>query len=55
MWRIYGGALMVIAGIAAFIEAHSHQPESRTPVQWGAAQIHVGLTPTAYDLLRIGG
>jgi hypothetical protein len=26
MWRVYGGALAVIAGIAAFIEAHSHRP-----------------------------
>jgi uncharacterized membrane protein HdeD (DUF308 family) len=26
MWRVYGGAIMVIAGIAAFIEAHSHHP-----------------------------
>jgi len=26
MWRIYGGAIAVIAGIAAFIEARSHRP-----------------------------
>jgi hypothetical protein len=26
MWRVYGGTILVIAGIAAFIEAHSHKP-----------------------------
>jgi hypothetical protein len=26
MWRVFGGAILVIAGIAAFIEAHSHHP-----------------------------
>jgi hypothetical protein len=26
MWRVYAGAIMVIAGIAAFIEAHTNRP-----------------------------
>jgi len=57
MWRVYGGALMVIAGIAAFIEAHSHAPEviyERSGGDEYGRSIHLGLTHTAYDLLRIG-
>ena len=65
MWRIYGGAIMVIAGIAAFIEAHSHKPATlpafpRISTSAGATdEITVavpnhGLSSTAYDLLRIG-
>jgi hypothetical protein len=26
MWRVFGGAALIVAGIAAFIEAHSHRP-----------------------------
>lgn len=26
MWRVYGGAIAVIAGIAAFTEASTHRP-----------------------------
>ncbi len=26
MWRIFGGAALGIAGVAVFIEAHSHHP-----------------------------
>jgi hypothetical protein len=70
MWRVYGGAVAVVAGIAAFIEAHSHQPGTVTKVRPGEAlrealenarfsghapeAAHVGLSNTAYDLLRIG-
>jgi len=66
MWRVYGGAALVIAGIAAFIEAHSHAPavESRClhPSEEGECrlgpgshyEVHLGLSQTAYDLLRIG-
>jgi hypothetical protein len=64
MWRVFGGAIMVIAGIAAFIEAHGHKPqlvyagntrdEVIREVQAGAQQVHIGLSQTAYDLLRIG-
>jgi hypothetical protein len=28
MWRVYVGAVAVIAGIAAFIEAHGHVPRA---------------------------
>ncbi len=66
MWRVYGGAILVIAGIAAFIEAHSNQPVSAVGVPGDVLQkqqlaeqgVHPetasGLSPTAYDLLRIG-
>jgi uncharacterized membrane protein HdeD (DUF308 family) len=62
MWRIYGGAIMVIAGIAAFIEAHSHPPELESRCRTGGKaclledfiNVHTGLSQTAYDLLRIG-
>lgn len=50
MWQVYGGALLVIAGIAAFIEAHSHRTR---PASFGEGT--EGLSQTAYDLLRIGG
>jgi hypothetical protein len=65
MRRVFGGAVLVVAGIAAFIEAHSHKPalayagstrsgivrevEAETP------HAHLGLSQTNYDLLRIGG
>ena len=61
MWRVYGGAIMVIAGIAAFIEGHSNRPEYGCP--GGASRCAVGspealqpgsLSQTTYDLLRIG-
>jgi hypothetical protein len=62
MKQVFGGAVLVIAGIAAFIEAHSHPPElegrCRTrgiacpPEEF--SNVHVGLSQTAYDLLRIG-
>ena len=62
MWRIYGGAITLIAGIAAFIEAHSHPPELESRCRTGAKaclledfrNVHIGLSQTAYDLLRIG-
>ena len=65
MRQIFGGALLVIAGIAAFIEAHSHRPESEQlcggrrrfecPEGVPITTVHHGLSETAYDLLRIGG
>jgi hypothetical protein len=74
MWRVYAGAIMVIAGIAGFIEVHSNRPVAAyTPPPESALQslqleragpglrdwIGIstpasGLSPTAYDLLRIG-
>jgi hypothetical protein len=61
MWRVYGGAIAVIAGIAAFIEASSHAPgteclrEVTEPGHHTCLQSRVtGMTHTAYDLLRIG-
>jgi hypothetical protein len=65
MLRVFVGAALVIAGIAAFIEAHSNAPEteSRCSVETHFRGcpldrlyvVHVGLSRTAYDLLRIGG
>jgi hypothetical protein len=62
MWRIYGGVLLVVAGITALIEAHNNRPLRAELVVTspGHPVLHVplrpgGLSDTAYDLLRIGG
>ena len=68
MRRAFVGAALVVAGIAAFIEARSHRPESNYLCPEGhepciigeGQQVHLhlatrGLSETAYDLLRIGG
>ena len=60
LWRVYLGALLVIAGIAALIEAHANRPMAATSATEGFA-VNLsphgasGLSPTAYDLLRIAG
>jgi uncharacterized membrane protein HdeD (DUF308 family) len=65
MRQIYGGAILVIAGIAALIEAYSHKPAMAPAFPriytsaGGTDEITVavpsgGLSQTAYDLLRIG-
>jgi hypothetical protein len=66
MWRVFGGAVVVVAGIAAFIEAHSHHPVAATVLSTEpriaraeqaagvAPESASGLSSTAYDLLRIG-
>jgi hypothetical protein len=65
MRQIFGGAVLIIAGTAAFIEAHSHPPvaaERPGPLVRKAQEelgesthLHAtGLSQTAYDLLRIG-
>jgi uncharacterized membrane protein YphA (DoxX/SURF4 family) len=56
MWRIFFGAALVVAGIAAFIEAHSHRP-THTCSEGREECFHLvssGLSQTPYDLLRIG-
>lgn len=55
MWRVYGGAIMIIGGIAAFIDAHRHIPVPARRPEIGVITPASGLSPTAYDLLRIGG
>jgi uncharacterized membrane protein HdeD (DUF308 family) len=62
MWRVYGGAVAVVAGIAALIEAHSHSPFSQRNPQFRTFEERFGMPPpgghltqTQYDLLRIGG
>jgi hypothetical protein len=67
--RIFGGAALIVAGIAAFIEAHAHHPVAaytppRNPIYrqqleqaeagLGSPAPASGLDPTVYDLLRIG-
>jgi hypothetical protein len=58
MWRIFVGAALVVAGIAAFIEAHSHRPLRECPggreICNAGSSVHVGLSQTPYDVLRIG-
>jgi hypothetical protein len=60
MRQVFGGAVLVIAGIAAFIEAHDHRPIRSTITLEGsvaeklASHPASGLSQTAYDLLRIG-
>jgi hypothetical protein len=58
MWRVFGGAALVIAGVAAFIEAHSHRPLRECPGGrescYAGMSVHVGLSQTPYDVLRIG-
>jgi hypothetical protein len=55
MWRVYGGAIVIIGGIAAFIDAHRHIPVPARRPEIGLITPASGLSPTAYDLLRIGG
>jgi hypothetical protein len=63
MLRVFSGAALIIAGIVAFIEAHSHRPipaelppKNLSPyVGVGGLRPASGLSQTAYDLLRIGG
>jgi len=56
MWRANGGAILIICGVAAFIEAHRHIPvPTRQPTEAGLITPASGLSPTAYDLLRLGG
>jgi len=61
VWRIFGGAALVIAGVAGFILAHSDQPipaiyEREYPGGPRHLLSHAsGLSQGAYDWLRIGG
>ena len=62
MRQVFGGAVLVIAGIAALIEAFRHPPELESRCRTGGKacpfedfmNVHTGLSQTAYDLLRIG-
>ena len=53
MRRIYGGAILIIVGIAGFIEASAHHPWPREP-GLRLPQTPGELSPDDYDLLRIG-
>lgn len=55
MWRVFGGATMIIGGIAAFIEAHRNIPVPAKQPELGLITPASGLSDTAYDLLRLGG
>jgi hypothetical protein len=64
MSRVLGGAVLIIAGIAAFIEASGRAPdyscrrsgEGFCPLETGSPKVLVTghLARTPYDLLRIG-
>jgi hypothetical protein len=52
---VFGGAALVVAGIAAFIEASSHRPVTCEPGIRYIPPCHASrLSQTPYDLLRIG-
>jgi hypothetical protein len=55
MWKIFGGGILVVGGIAAFVEAHRHIPVPARQPEVGLVTPASGLSNTAYDLLRIGG
>ena len=55
MFRVYAGAILIIGGIAAFIEAHRHIPSPGRHPEFGIVTPPSGLSTTAYDLLRLGG
>jgi hypothetical protein len=52
MRRVYGGAVLVIAGMATFIEASDHHPQPFPGLERGTGAAPLGRT--AYDLLLIG-
>jgi hypothetical protein len=65
MRQMLAGAVVVVAGIAAFIEAGSHHPEAHHPLpsDFGGPNVlgrltltspATGWSQTAYDLVRIG-
>lgn len=65
MLRVFGGAVLIIAGIAGFIEAHSHRPVPATTLshnlRMAFAEESAGVTPqpasglsqSNYDLVHI--
>jgi len=65
MRRAFGGAVLLVAGAAALIEAHAQRSRYvyvgelrdrlEQEVEGPNPQMHLGLSPTACDLLRIGG
>jgi hypothetical protein len=60
---VFGGALLVIAGVAAFMVASSHQPDwefrcraigrSERCLHGTLYEVHSGFSHSAYDLLRV--
>jgi hypothetical protein len=56
----FAGAVLLVAGIAAFIEAHSHPAELESRCRKGGTacpledfmNVHIGLSQTAYDPRR---
>ena len=57
MWRIYVGAVALLAGIGAFILDYRDRPlEAFRPYDHGTHIALVqGLSHTAYDLIHVGG
>jgi hypothetical protein len=54
MRQIFAGAVLAVAGIAAFIEAHHYRPLPSGYFVPGVPGAPSRLSQTAYDLLRIG-
>jgi hypothetical protein len=55
MWRVFGGGVLLVGGIAAFIEERSHRPLPPGYLGRGLAGAPARLSENAYDLVRIGG
>lgn len=67
MVRVFSGAALVVAGIAAFVVAHSHAPVAGTTLssvprialreKWVGAEAtpSTGWSQSVYDAVRIGG
>lgn len=62
MWRIYGGAVALLAGIVAFIVDDRHS-RLNVIIEGGGGggllgerkHLHGVISGTAYDLIRVGG
>lgn len=57
MWRIYGGAAAFLVGISAFIVDYRNRPLPAFQAFDQGTHIALvrGLSPTAYDLIHVGG
>jgi hypothetical protein len=58
MWRVYGGAVLVIAGIAAIIDANRHRPPLAASLVTNFSehrQLLEGWSGTVEDLVHVAG
>jgi len=54
MWRVYAGAIMAIAGIAAFVEARAHRPTPASGLPLRTLGDAVDLISQAQERARRG-